>query len=101
MNVATRTRLEVVPSSRHIGAEIRGIDLRATLDRDAIGDIYQAWLDHVVRAGKTFRYTAAGTPEGLLAGKNKKVLAIIASGGGYAEGSSLSALDHEVPYLMS
>jgi FMN-dependent NADH-azoreductase len=35
----------------------------------------------------------------LLAGKNKKVLAIVASGGGYAEGSSLSALDHEVPYL--
>ena len=32
----------------------------------------KAWIDHVVRAGKTFRYTAAGTPEGLLAGKNKK-----------------------------
>jgi len=59
----------------------------------------KAWIDHVVRAGKTFRYTTAGTPEGLLAGKNKKVLAIIASGGSYVEGSGLTALDHEVPYL--
>lgn len=59
----------------------------------------KAWVDHVVRAGKTFRYTAAGTPEGLLAGKKRKVLAIIASGGSYVDGSGLTALDHEVPYL--
>ena len=59
----------------------------------------KAWIDHVVRAGKTFRYTAAGRPEGLLADKNKKVLAIIASGGSYVDGSGLTALDHEVPYL--
>lgn len=56
----------------------------------------KAWIDHVVRAGKTFRYTAAGTPEGLLAGK--KVVAIIASGGSYKD-AGVSALDHEVPYL--
>jgi FMN-dependent NADH-azoreductase len=65
----------------------------------AVPAALKAWVDHVVRAGKTFRYTAAGTPEGLLAGKNKKVLAIIASGGSYSAGSGLSALDHEVPYL--
>jgi len=59
----------------------------------------KAWIDHVVRAGKTFRYTTEGRPEGLLAGSNKKVLAIIASGGNYAEGSGLTAMDHEVPYL--
>jgi FMN-dependent NADH-azoreductase len=59
----------------------------------------KAWIDHVVRAGKTFRYTAAGKPEGLLAGKNKKMLAIIASGANYVEGSGLTALDHEASYL--
>lgn len=58
----------------------------------------KAWVDHVVRAGKTFRYNAAGRPEGLLAGKNKKLLAIIASGGSYVQGP-LTALDYEVPYL--
>ena len=65
----------------------------------AIPAALKAWVDHVVRAGKTFRYTAAGGPEGLFAGKNKKLLAIVASGGSYVEGSTLTALDHEVPYL--
>ena len=62
----------------------------------AVPAALKAWIDHVVRAGRTFRYTAAGTPEGLLAGK--KVLAIIASGGSYKE-AGLTALDHEIPYL--
>lgn len=59
----------------------------------------KAWIDHVVRAGKTFRYAANGRPEGLLAGKGKKVLAIVASGGSYVEGSGMTAMDFEVPYL--
>lgn len=64
----------------------------------AIPAALKAWVDHIVRAGKTFRYTA-GKPEGLLAGKNKEVLAIVTSGGSHVEGSGLSALDYEVPYL--
>lgn len=64
----------------------------------AVPAALKAWVDHVVRAGKTFRYTAAGRAEGLLTGKNKKVLAIIASGGSYKE-AGLTALDHEAPYL--
>jgi FMN-dependent NADH-azoreductase len=64
----------------------------------AVPAALKAWIDHVVRAGKTFRYTAAGRPEGLLAGKNKKVVAIIASGGSYKE-AGVSALDYELPYL--
>jgi len=65
----------------------------------AIPASLKAWIDHVVRAGKTFRYNAEGRPEGLLAGKNKKVIAIIASGGAYSERSGMTALDHESPYL--
>jgi FMN-dependent NADH-azoreductase len=65
----------------------------------AVPAALKAWVDDVVRAGKTFHYTAAGKPEGLLAGKDKKVVAIIASGANYAEGSGLTALDYEVPYL--
>lgn len=48
MNVATVARIDVVPLSKHIGAEIRGIDLRAALDADTVRHIRQAWLDHVV-----------------------------------------------------
>lgn len=66
----------------------------------AVPATLKAWIDHVVRAGKTFRYSAGGRPEGLLAGKNKKLLAIVASGGSYVEGSGLAALDHAVPYLQ-
>ena len=48
MNTATKTRLDVVPLTKHIGAEIRGIDLREKPDDDTVKAIYQAWLDHLV-----------------------------------------------------
>ena len=48
MEAATKTRLEVVPLTKHIGAEIRGVDLRDTLDAQTIRAIHQAWLDHIV-----------------------------------------------------
>src|SRR5579862_5545729 len=65
----------------------------------AVPAALKAWIDHIVRAGKTFRYTAAGRPEGLLAAQNKKVLVIIASGGSYPKGSPMAALNYEIPYL--
>ena len=48
MNIAIAAKVDVVPLSKHIGAEIRGIDLRTTLDADTIKQIHQAWLDHSV-----------------------------------------------------
>ena len=50
MAVATRTKAEfdVVSLTRHIGAELRGIDLRRKPDPDTVRAIYQAWLDHLV-----------------------------------------------------
>src|SRR3979490_3133368 len=48
MNVMAKSRLEVVPLTRHIGAELRGIDLRQKPDEETIRAIYQAWLDHLV-----------------------------------------------------
>jgi len=48
MTVATKTRLEVVPLSKYIAAEIRGVDLRDTLDADVVRGIHRAWLDHEV-----------------------------------------------------
>jgi taurine dioxygenase len=46
--VAAQTSLDVVPLTRHIGAEIRGLDLRDCLDGETIHRIHQAWLDHAV-----------------------------------------------------
>ena len=48
MNTATLARLDLVPLSKHIGAEIRGIDLRDPLDTATMDAIHQAWLDHSV-----------------------------------------------------
>jgi taurine dioxygenase len=48
MSTMTRTRFDVVPLTPHIGAEIRGLDLREKPDDETIGAIYQAWLDHLV-----------------------------------------------------
>jgi alpha-ketoglutarate-dependent taurine dioxygenase len=48
MTVDTRTRFDVVPLSKHIGAEIRGLDLREKPDEETVRAIYRAWLDHLV-----------------------------------------------------
>jgi taurine dioxygenase len=39
---------EIVPLTKYIGAEIRGIDLRQQPDDETVKAIYQAWLDHLV-----------------------------------------------------
>ena len=50
MSVATQkaTRLDIVPLSRHIGAELRGLDLRTKPDDATVRAIYRAWLDNLV-----------------------------------------------------
>ncbi|QAY92211.1 FMN-dependent NADH-azoreductase [Pseudomonas sp. ACM7] len=58
----------------------------------AIPSTLKAWLDHVLRAGVTFKYTDTG-PQGLLSGKCAYVLT--ARGGIYAG----SPADHQEPYL--
>ncbi|MCU1725774.1 FMN-dependent NADH-azoreductase [Pseudomonas sp. 7P_10.2_Bac1] len=66
--------------------------LAAPMYNFAIPSTLKAWLDHVLRAGLTFKYTDTG-PQGLLTGKKAYVLT--ARGGIYAG----SAADHQEPYL--
>jgi FMN-dependent NADH-azoreductase len=56
----------------------------------------KAWLDRILVAGKTFRYTDAG-PEGLAGGR--RVIVALARGGHYHAGSPASALEHLETYL--
>jgi FMN-dependent NADH-azoreductase len=56
----------------------------------------KAWIDRIVVAGKTFRYTENG-PQGLA--KGKKVIVISARGGMYGAGSPAAALDFQENYL--
>ncbi|WP_018414675.1 FMN-dependent NADH-azoreductase [Teredinibacter turnerae] len=54
----------------------------------------KSWLDHLARAGTTFKYTSEG-PVGLVSGK--KVFVLAARGGAYRD----TPLDTHTPYLKS
>ncbi|WP_444436639.1 FMN-dependent NADH-azoreductase [Pseudomonas sp. A6] len=66
--------------------------LAAPMYNFAIPSTLKSWLDHVLRAGVTFKYTETG-PQGLLGGKRAYILT--SRGGVYAGGP----LDHQEPYL--
>ena len=56
----------------------------------------KAWIDRIVIAGATFRYTENG-PEGLA--KGKRVIVALARGGFYNEGSPAASLEYLERYL--
>ena len=57
----------------------------------------KAWIDHVVRAGRTFSYSEKGR-EGLL--KGKRAILVVARGGVYSNGPA-KPLDFQEPYLRT
>lgn len=61
----------------------------------SVPSAFKAWIDHVVRARRTFRHTASG-PVGLLA--DRPVWIATASGGVYGRGPAAEN-DFLVPYL--
>ncbi|HEX2113427.1 MAG TPA: NAD(P)H-dependent oxidoreductase [Alphaproteobacteria bacterium] len=82
-------------------AEVEAADmivLAAPMYNFSIPSTLKAWLDHIARSGRTFRYTAAG-PEGLL--KGKKVYVVTGRGGVYSGESPARALDFQEPYLRA
>ena len=72
------------------------IVIAAPMYNFSISSTLKAWIDHIARAGRTFRYTAAG-PEGLL--KGKKVYVVTGRGGVYSGASPIKAMDFQEPYL--
>lgn len=58
----------------------------------------KAWIDHIVRAGKTFRYTESGA-QGLVSG-DKKVIIASSRGGIYTDGRA-KEYDFQEPYLRA
>ncbi|HLI29557.1 MAG TPA: NAD(P)H-dependent oxidoreductase [Terriglobia bacterium] len=56
----------------------------------------KAWIDQVVRVGRTVKYGANG-PQGLISGK--KVVIIMSRGGAYSEGTPRARMDFQEPYL--
>ena len=73
------------------------IVIAAPMYNFSIPSTLKAWIDHVARAGRTFRFGAAG-PEGML--KGKKVFIVTGRGGIYSNGPAKS-LDFQEPYLRA
>src|SRR5258706_10644109 len=58
----------------------------------------KAWIDHVVRVGRTVAYSSQKGPEGML--KGKRVILVLARGGVYSDGPA-KPLDFQEPYLRA
>jgi FMN-dependent NADH-azoreductase len=81
-------------------AEVEAADvivITAPMYNFSIPSTLKAWIDHVTRGGRTFRYGAGG-PEGLL--KGKKVLVVTGRGGVYSDGPA-KGMDFQEPYLRA
>lgn len=76
-----------------LGADI--VVIGAPMYNFTIPSQLKAWIDRILTAGKTFRYTANG-PEGLAGGK--RVIVASARGGIYSQGPA-TAIDFQETYL--
>ena len=94
-------QLAIARESDPLIEEVEAADeivIAAPMYNFSIPSTLKAWLDHITRAGRTFRYTEKG-PEGLL--KNKKVFVVTARGGVYTGDSPAKAYDFQEPYLRA
>lgn len=100
---------ELSPEQLRTPSAARESALDALLDADTIvigAPMYnftipsqlKAWLDAVVIAGRTFRYSEAGV-EGLLG--DKRVIIASSRGGVYSPGGAMAAFDHQETYLRN
>jgi FMN-dependent NADH-azoreductase len=62
----------------------------------AISSSLKAWIDQIVRIGKTLGYGPSGA-RGLLS--NKRVIVVTARGGAYQKGTPTEKFDFQEPYL--
>jgi FMN-dependent NADH-azoreductase len=100
-NPATRTaaqRQELALSDQLIEEilEADAIVIGAPMYNLTVSAPLKAWIDQIVRIGRTFRYGTSG-PEGLL--KGKKVIVLTSRGGSFRPGTPTAAYDHQEPYL--
>ncbi len=96
----TREQAEALALSDLLIDELRAANilvLAVPMHNFGIPSTLKAWIDHVVRAGRTFSYSSSG-PAGLL--KGKRAFLVLASGGIYSDGPA-KAFDFQEPYLRT
>jgi FMN-dependent NADH-azoreductase len=89
----------VVPSDTLVDELLAADTLLITVPMYNFGipSALKAWIDHVVRVGRTFAYD--GTSFSGLAGGRTAAIAIAYGAPGYAEGGPLAGADFALPYL--
>jgi len=95
----TAEQKQAVAISDDLVAELKAADIvviASAMINFTITSTLKSWFDHLARAGVTFRYTEAGTPEGLVTGK--KVYVVLSTGGIYSA-EPASAFDFQAPYV--
>jgi len=98
----TPEQKQLLVASDKLIAELEAADtivVATPMHNFGISAALKLWIDQVVRAGRTFTYTAEG-PQGLLA-ENKKVIIALARGGAYSGASPVAFLDQQEPYLRT
>ncbi len=88
-----------VKLSDDLVAELMSADIvviGAPMYNFSISSTLKAWIDHVARAGITFKYNEQGVPVGLVSGK--KFFVFTSRGGVYSSGPA-KALDFHETYL--
>ncbi len=96
----TSPQKAVLDLSDTLVEELSGADvviIAAAMINFGIPSNLKSYIDHVLRPGKTFKYTEKG-PEGLLRGK--KVYLVLARGGVYSQGF-MQSLNFQDPYLKA
>lgn len=94
-------QMAAIALSNHLVDEFMSCDLivvGAPMHNFGISSGLKAYIDHIVRAGRTFAFSPAG-PVGLATGK--KVVVITSRGSDYSPGSPLASLDHQANYLRT
>ena len=80
-----------------LGADV--ILIGAPMHNFGIPSSLKAWIDHIVRVGRTFRYGATGRPESLLPA-GKRVIVASSRGGIYTDGPQ-KPFDYQETYLAA
>jgi FMN-dependent NADH-azoreductase len=91
---------EAIALSDRLIAELKEADLvviGAPMYNFGMPSTLKAWFDHVLRAGITFRYSAAG-PEGLV--KGKRAIVVESRAGFYSEGPA-AVMDSQEPHIRT
>lgn len=92
---------EAIRNSDEAISEVENADIiviGAPMYNFSVPSALKAWIDHIIRIGKTFYYDETGMPQPMISGK--KVYVAMSSGGIYSDGP-MKTFDFVDPYLRA